>query len=117
MQKKLLLFLLLIPTLSATLFSQTDSAPYFKGANRENRNILYRRIIRNTITGNLSLPLNDATEENWMDAFGGMELVRYRSPWADARINTAFDSIGKRSPGFQRALLELAYTLYPNNFI
>ena len=51
-----------------------------------------------------------------MDAFGGMELLQYKSPWADGRISIAFDSIEKRSPGFQRALLELAYTNYPNRF-
>ncbi|MCW3090459.1 MAG: hypothetical protein JWP81_1528 [Ferruginibacter sp.] len=117
MQKKTLLCFLLLLSFSISAFSQTDSAVYCKAASRENRNSLHRKIIQYSITGNLSLPLNETTEENWMDAFGAMELVRYKSPWADGKIHIAFDSLEKRSAGFQRALVELAYTLYPNTFI
>jgi hypothetical protein len=117
MQKKTLILSLLISGFSVTAFTQKDSAVYFKGAIRENRDMLHRNIIQNTITRNLSLPLNDDTEENWADAFGGMELLHYKSPWADSKINLAFDSIQNRSTGFQRALLELAYTSYPDRFI
>jgi hypothetical protein len=48
-----------------------------------------------------------------VDAFGGIALLHYTSPWIDGRINIAFDSLEKRSTYFQRALLELAYTRYP----
>ncbi|MEP7110086.1 MAG: hypothetical protein ABI760_18975 [Ferruginibacter sp.] len=116
MQKKIFI-LSLVLGFSITAFAQRDSTVYFKGAIKENRERLQRNIIRYTITRNLSLPLNDDSEENWMDAFGGMELLRYRSPWADGRINMAFDSIEKRSTGFQRALLELAYACYPDRFV
>ena len=51
-----------------------------------------------------------------MDAFWGMELIRYKNPWADSRIYTAFDSIEKRSISFKRALLELLFTNYSFEF-
>ncbi|MEP7142853.1 MAG: hypothetical protein ABI707_08285 [Ferruginibacter sp.] len=117
MQRKLFILSLILSCFSVTAFTQKDSAVYFKGAIKENRNLLHRNIIQNTVTRNLSLPLNDDTEESWADAFGGMELLHFRSPWADGRINLAFDSIEKRSTDFQRALLELVYSNYPDRFI
>jgi hypothetical protein len=98
-------------------FAQTQARIYFKGATREKRNTQYRNIVQNTITKNLSLSITADTEDNWIDAFWGMELLHYHSPWVDARICLAFDSIEKRSTGFQRALLELAYTNYPDRFM
>lgn len=98
-------------------FAQTSLPVYYKGAVKEKKQALRRNIVQNTITNNLSFPLNTDTEEYWMDAFGGMELLFYKSPWADGRINIAFDSLEKRSTGFQRALLELAYTNYPGRFV
>ncbi|MEO6547616.1 MAG: hypothetical protein ABIN94_06435 [Ferruginibacter sp.] len=117
MQRKTFLLISLVFGFSVAALSQVNNPVYFKGASKENRSKLHRIIIQNSITGNFSLPLNEDTEENWMDAFGAMELVRYRSPAADAKIRTAMDSIAKRSTDFQRSLLELAYTLYPNTFI
>lgn len=117
MKKNILLFTLLMLIFSLTSFTQMTAPLFFKGAIREKRNIQYRNIVQNTITKNLSLNLTADTEENWIDACWGMELLQYRSPWADGRIGMAFDSIEKRSPGFQRALLELAYTNYPDRFL
>ncbi len=117
MKKIIFLVSCLLLIFSFTSFTQTGNPIYFKGAVRENRNTQYRRIVQNTITKNLSLSLTDDTEENWIDAFWGMELLHYKSPWADGRINLAFDSIEKRASGFQRALLELAYTNYPDRYL
>ena len=116
MQKLIHLLFLLTVNFSFISLAQPSAPIYFKGAVKEKKITLQRNIIQNTITKNLSLPLNEATEENWIDAFWGMELLRYQSPWADGRIYTAFDSIEKRSPAFQRALLELAYGNYPSGF-
>ena len=52
-----------------------------------------------------------------MDAFGAIELLRYQSPWINGRITLAIDSIEKRSPSYQRALLELIFSSYPNQFV
>jgi hypothetical protein len=106
----------LLTVFSFYAIAQNGAGLRFTGATKANRNLLYRNIVQRTITGNLSLPLNADTEENWADAFGGMELLHFHTPWTDGRIQTAFDSIEKRSPGFQRALLELAYANFPGRF-
>ncbi len=97
--------------------AQNDSVVFSKEGIKENRIKLYRNITTKVIGKNLSLPLTDSTEENWQGAFWAMELIRYKSPWATARISYAVDSIDKRSVGFQRALLELIYTNYPKIFM
>ena len=117
MQKSIGFLFLLIVLFSFMSISQPLAPVYFKGAIKEKKIKLQRNIIQNTITKNLSLPLNEETEENWIDAFGGMELLNYQSPWAEGRIYLAFDSIEKRSDGFQKALLELVYANYPDRFI
>lgn len=117
MKKNILLVALAIFLFSFTSISQTEFPVYFKGAIKENKILLKRNIVQNTITKNLSLSLTNETEENWTDAFGAMELLHYKSPWAEGRISLAFDSIEKRSTGFQRALLELAYTNFPHRFL
>ncbi len=98
---------------SFSALSQTDTIPVVKDAIKANREKTYRNIVNNSITKNLSLPLSDSTEENWQDAFNAIEVIKYKAPWINERINTAFESIGKRSTGFQRALLELLYANYP----
>jgi hypothetical protein len=117
MQKIIGILFLLIVIFSSITVSQPLAPVYFKGAIKEKKIALQRNIIQNTITKNLSLPLNEATEDNWMDAFWGMELLNYQSPWAEGKIYLAFDSIEKRSDGFQRALVELVYANYPDRFI
>ncbi|MBL0355540.1 MAG: hypothetical protein IPP72_01015 [Chitinophagaceae bacterium] len=84
-----------------------------KSANREK---LHRSLMNNTISKNLSMPLSDSTEENWMDAFYAMELIRYKSPWTESRIHEAFNGIEKRTLYFQRSLMELLYDSYPGIF-
>ncbi|MEJ7586647.1 MAG: hypothetical protein WKI04_03690 [Ferruginibacter sp.] len=107
---------LVLMTLSLKALSQADGAVYFKGAIKENRDKVYRNILQNSITKNISLTLNTETEENWTDAFGAIELLHYRSPWIDSRISIAFDSLEKRGTDFQRSLLELAFSGYPGLF-
>ncbi|HEY8660864.1 MAG TPA: hypothetical protein VIL78_17655 [Hanamia sp.] len=77
---------------------------------------LYDRLTNYSISKNLSLSLNDSTEENWEEAFDAMEVLNYKTPFTEAKVHTAFDSLGKRSIHFQRALLEVAYTDYPGEF-
>jgi hypothetical protein len=97
--------------LCLNLSAQTDHVPYAPHTTKENRVKEYRNLVNHSINKNLSLDLTDSTEENWEDAFWAMELINYKSPWTDSRIRLAFDSIEKRSIGFQRAALELIYTL------
>jgi hypothetical protein len=98
-------------------WAQPVSALYVKDALKANRTKLYQNMVKNTITKNLSISLSDSTEENWMDAFYAMQLIRYKSPWIDNCIRSAFDSIENRSSYFQFSLMELAYANYPAIFL
>ena len=99
-------------------FNFAQSTPFIlKGALKENRRQLYRNLVNNVIHKNLSLTLNDSTEELWQDAFWAMELLHYRSAWADNRIHSAFSNIQHNSQVFQRALLELAFSNYSGIFL
>ena len=108
------LFFLLLNFFSAP--AQPANCIYVKDALKQNRERLYQNLLKNTIEKNLSTTLYDNTEENWMDAFWAMELIRYKSPWAENRIRLAFDTIQKRTVPFQVALLELLYANYPGSF-
>lgn len=88
-------------------------APYTTVANK---NKIYNNLINYTINHNLSFSLNDSTEQNWEDAFGALELLLYKNNPIDKKIDEAFETIASRSIGFQRALLELAYTNYPTKY-
>jgi hypothetical protein len=113
---KLSVFCTLIFFICKNCIAQNDSAVFSKEGIAANRVKLYRNITTKVIGQNLSLPLTDSTEENWQGAFWAMELIRYKSPWATARISYAVEGIEKRSTGFQRALLELIYTSHPKIF-
>jgi hypothetical protein len=90
-------------------------APVVKDTKAENRQRLYKSLVSG-INKNLSSPLTDSTEENWMDAFYSIELLRYRSPWVEGKLYEAFKAIEIRSGIFQRSLMELVYDAYPNSF-
>lgn len=106
------LLLVLIAGFSYPAFAQLA----FKDTKKENRDKLYRNIIRNSINGNLSKPLTDSTEENWQDAFWAMLVINYKSPWINNKIQFAFQNIEERSTRFKQSLLEMAYNLYPDKF-
>jgi hypothetical protein len=97
--------------------AQIDTVPVFKGGIKTNREKIYNNTVRNSITKNLLLPLTDSTEVNWEDAFYAMEVLQYKPPWVLDKIKIAFDKVEKRSMGFQRALMELCYTNFKNNFV
>jgi hypothetical protein len=99
------------------LLAQYDVPLYTSYTTESARAKMNERLIKNSITKNLLLPLSDSTEENWQDAFDAMEVMNYHSPFVESKVYAAFDSIGIRSASFQRALLELAYTNYPGKFI
>ena len=99
------------------LFAQYDVPLYTSYTTESARAKMNERLIKNSITKNLLLPLSDSTEENWQDAFDAMEVMNYHSSFVESKVYAAFDSIGIRSTSFQRALLELAYTNYPGKFI
>lgn len=102
---------------SLQLLAQYDAPLYTSYTTDAARAKLNERLIKNTINKNLSLPLNDSTEENWQDAFNAIEVMNYKTPFTEEKIHTAFDSIEIRSIYFQRSLLELAYADYTGKFL
>ena len=112
---KRIFFLLLFYFLINTNFAQPTSL-YLKSTLKFNRDKLYRNLVNYTINKNLSTQLADSTEENWEDAFTGIELINYKSLWIDGKIKIAMDEIENHSLSFQRALLELSYSNYKNEF-
>jgi len=89
---------------------------FFKATLKANREKVHRNLIQSTINQNLSTTLTDSTEENWQDAFYAMELLQYKSMWADGRIKAAAEQMHLQSVPFQRAALELLYANYPDTF-
>ena len=108
--------LLLFLCVQIEVSAQNDSIVFAKYTTATNRNKLYNNLVRN-INKDLLLSINEETESNWEDAFSSIELLHYNADWIRNRIVYAFDSVQYRTPGFQRALLELIYTEYPKLFV
>jgi hypothetical protein len=102
---------------SQSIWAQYDAPLYTSYTTDAARAKMNERLIKNTINKNLLLPLSDDTEENWQDAFNAMEVMDYKTPFTEQKIRIAFDSIDIRSISFQRAILEVAYTNYPGEFL
>ena len=113
--KYIFIFLFLI-FFSKQTFSQYDAPLYTSYTTTLERAKLHDRLIKYSIHQNLSVPLNDSTEENWAEAFDAIEFLLYKSPFSDGKIHKAFDEVEERSIDFQEELLELAYTNYPGIF-
>jgi hypothetical protein len=96
--------------------AQTGNVLYAPNTTKTNRVKEYQNLVNNSIIKNLSTVLTDSTEEYWQDAFYAMELINYHDPVADAKIRSAFEGVEKRSAGFQRALVELVYANYADDF-
>lgn len=69
------------------------------------------------INGNLRLPLTTANERKWAGAFWAMELMLYRTPFTTQKLQQAWRQIIDMPESFQKALLEVSYTLYRNEFV
>lgn len=85
-------------------------------AKTELRTSFYQNLVSEKIQGNLKQPLCTETEKNWMEALWAMELIGYRTPEILMILKQGFANFENRSAGFQRALLEAVYTLYPTEF-
>jgi len=89
---------------------------YFKGALKNERQKIYRNLIQQTINKNLNQDLNDETEEDWADAFYAMEVLQYKTMSAESKVDLAASQLNSRSSFFQRAALELFYSMYPGKY-
>jgi hypothetical protein len=112
----LLLCIFFACKLSAQLAIIDFDTPVVKETKAANRQKLYKSLVSG-INRNLSLPLLDSTEENWMDAFYSVELLRYRLPWVENKLHEAGKAIQNRSGTFQHAFMECVYDAWPDVFI
>ena len=90
---------------------------YARFTTRESKKRIHDNLVNRTIHSNLSLPLSAESESNWEDAFGAMEVLLLRNDWIDRKTDTAIALMSSLSKGFQRSALELAYTLYPVEYV
>src|SRR5450432_1591093 len=116
-RSKYLSWLIILSLYSQQIFAQYDAPLYTSYTTVAARAKLYGRLIKYAINQNLSIPLTDSTEDKWEEAFGAIEVLLYKSPFSDGKIQKAFEEIEFRSTDFQKALLELAYTNYPGVFL
>lgn len=100
----------------APFFGHTQSStPFFKGAVKQNRDKFYTNAV-NSIKTNLSLPLNDTNEENWINALEAVNLLNYNSPFVTSRTDYAVKNISRRSNAFQKSLLSLLNNQFPKKY-
>lgn len=70
-----------------------------------------------SILTNLKSPLqNEDDEYDFQSAFWPMELIGYKTPYVYQRLRFAFQRAASCSPDFQRRLVEIAYTNWPDTF-
>jgi hypothetical protein len=117
MSKKIKIFFFLLTVIFSSYKTEAQDNLYTRYTTAESRTRLYQNLTTNSIKKNLSTPLTEATEDKWQEAFWALELLQYQTPWIDAKVTKAFDSIEFRSTYFQKALMELAYANYPSKFI
>lgn len=74
------------------------------------------QLVSEVILASLNKPLTLETEKDWQRAFWAMELMLYKTSVTKAKLRQAWLQWPRQTEGFQKALLEVSYTLYPNEF-
>lgn len=72
--------------------------------------------LKEQINKTILLPLTDNTYQQWMGAYWAMELMLYKPAGYQEKISLQIERLLQMGPGFQRAFLEMLYTLYPTDF-
>ena len=111
---KLILTAALILSLVVSLHAQ-NNGQYFKDALKENREKFYKKIVAG-INKNLSLPLTTENEDQLSNAFYSIGLVKYKSAFVDNKIDSAVKKILLGGTDYQKALLNLINSDYPNKY-
>lgn len=75
-----------------------------------------KKLVDTVINGSLRAPLSAATEKEWRSAFWAMELMLYKTPQTKTKLQEAWNKAQRLSETFQKALLEVSFTLYPTAF-
>ncbi len=111
----ILILSILFVRCSSEKYSERDF--YSKATLKIEREKFLEKTINQTVNQSLSLPLNNSTEEKYISAFWAMELIQYRNGTIDTVIKNSLTDFQNRSSNFQRALLEVIYTLYQDEFL
>ena len=75
-----------------------------------------RKLKEQTILQTVQTPPSAENEEAWQGAFWAMELCSFRNDTSRQAVQTALKNFNARSRQFQRAALECAIALFPNEF-
>ena len=108
--KFIFIFLLLSPQFSSAQ-PGTKTAFLYK-----NRDVLEKTLNEKIINAKLGKPLSDSTEGDWEDAFFAIQYLNRNDAWIKGKIVNGITEMPKRSPEFQRAIIELIYNFYPGEF-
>ena len=106
-------FLAVFILLSAIVSNAQNNGPYFKDALKEKRSVFYSNIVKG-INKTLALPLNDNTEDAWINAINNINLIKFQSTFINGKIDEAIKNISGSSDVFKKTLLELINAEYPN---
>lgn len=113
---RLMYLLVIISLVQCSPKKYIENDFYLEATLKSEREIFLNKSINLTINQSLSLPLNDLTEQKYMSAFWAMELIQYRTAFTDSSLKQIWKDIDKKTNSFQRAFLEVVYTLYQNEF-
>lgn len=103
--------------MSAQFFACAQaSRSFFKDAVKEKREKFYKNTLAR-IKENLSVKLNADTEENWINAFNSLILVKYKDAFINAKIDVGVKNMNGRSTEYKKALIELLNSDYPGKYI
>lgn len=108
---KLILFLFILLPFISTAQPGTKNAFLYK-----NREVLEKTLNEKVINAKLGKPLSDSTEGDWEDAFFAIQYLNRNDAWIKSKIVKGVTEMPKRSPEFQRAIIELIYNFYPGEF-
>ena len=81
-KKFFLAFLILVSGICA---HAQNYGPYFKDALKEKRSVFYNNIVKG-INKTFALPLNDNTEDAWINAINNINLVKFQSTFINGAM-------------------------------
>jgi len=94
---------------------QTQSQNLFFFTAKQNRDSITQQL-KQQVDRTIVLPLNDSTYQRWMGAYWAMELMFYQPAGYEQSIPSQIAKLPKTGPGFQRAFMEMLYTLYLSKY-
>ena len=90
---------------------------FFSDRTKEkNREAFLENLKIHTIENALNKSLSHITEKEWQGAFWAMQLIQYKPDNLKEKINSAFNSPSPLSDNFYRSLLEVVFSLCPDDF-